>query len=882
MKVAHTEIFLLPAGQLIGADSDDFFILYAPLSQDICFMEKKDAQAIKNHLEHSKISTEKELMEFANNLANTSHTPTAIPPMACQSTRMSLLPNYMCNFSCSYCYSAKGRSKQAVNWEKVKATLNYFIDKNRIEPSQTLSLFISGGGEPLLSWDVVSLAIDYARERANSQGFNLRISLITNGSLLTETKVKWLKTRECSVCVSFEVLEDLQNNQRGQHERVSHSLQLLGEAGVTTMINATITPASVERMVEMTSNVVSCYPFVKQFTMEPVTSVSLFSSPLDMRHFYDIFIDKYSQAKQLANLHGLHLRFAMDEALESLVVRHCPGKFCLTAEGTISACHLATSPKEERYEKCIYGRVSDDGNVEINEEKFQLLYKENMLAKHRCNECFARWNCGGECMARNDIYPQEYMEEVCRFNRKWLMHLLKEKLEKETIKSQGLTLREVALQSEIETLREKDIYVLPANQKQWLLYAPLADCAGLFSYNDVLRLGRTAALLKKTGHDNNNQPEIDEEAQELLNDITNVVPVAKRNGYVRSVRDFINLSILPNNVCNFSCSYCYSAQGRSRLRISYTQVKSAVDFFLSPERNQSNLLTVSIFGGGEPLLSWNDVVKPLLSYLQIKANEQQRRIITTLITNGSLLPEDFISICLSNNIDLVISYEVLRDVQDCQRLHYDLVTGNIRKMIEKGVIPAINTVVTPFNVNRIDETVEQLHTMFPEIKYLSVEPVKDLHLPNRRDFYGQFVTQFMQAREKAKHYGIILSCSASRKVDQTIERYCAGEMALCADGSLSICPCVSSPSEPFFDSYVYGHIAEDGSLTMDEQKLAGLLCINVNTHPWCKKCFARWNCSGGCMHSNNKNGNKQDSDFCWFTREMTKRLILQRLIQKES
>ena len=880
MKITHSEIFLLPSGNMVGADVEDFYLLYAPISQDICFMEQADAQALYNYLEHHIVPVENDLRKLADELFITNQILDIDVPKAGQTTRMSLMPNYFCNFSCSYCYSAKGRSKQVISWEKVKATLDYFINDHRVSPPQTLSLFVSGGGEPLLSWNIVSCAIDYAYERAQTQGFTLSVSLITNGSLITEEIIEWLKGRNCTVCVSFEVLEDLQNSQRGQYDTVKQSIKRLGSAGVNTMINATITPLSVGRMREMVEEVSRNYPFVKQFTMEPVTSKDLFPSSLDLRHFYDTFIEEYAKAKQYAVESGLHLRFEMDEALNSTVIRHCPGKFCLTAEGTVSACHLATSPKESRYTKCVYGKVNEEGIVMIDEAKFQQLFEENMLAKHRCDKCFARWNCGGECMARNDTYPQDYMNEVCRFNRQWLMRLLRERLENDTREEYGLTLREMALKTEIDVLREKDIYVLPADKGQWLLYAPLADSAALCGFKDIRRLGKVAMLQKETINGDTELELKDMEAMDLLDELTDVVPVADRDGYVRSIQDFTNLSILPNNVCNFSCSYCYSANGRSQQRLSIKKAISAIDFFISQARCEGKRLTVSIFGGGEPLLSWNDLVRPLMHYIHNKSQEQNRDVVVTLITNGSLLPEEFVSTCLNCKIDLVISYDILCDVQNHQRGHYDLVTENIKKMITKGVVPAINTVVTPYSVKMMEETVEQLHRLFPEIKYLSMEPVVDVQMPDKREFYGLFINHFWHAQTLAESYGIIMSCSASRKVNQTIERYCAGEMALCPDGSLSVCPCVSSPSEPHYHSYIYGNINEDGSVNIDNQRLSELLNININSHSWCNTCFARWNCAGGCMNNNNINDGLQDQDFCWFTREMTRGLILERLNQK--
>ena len=877
MKIATSELFLLPSGHFIGTEDEDFYLLYAPLSQDICFMEKKDAEALSNYLERQVIPVDAELKELGDHLVSVNQLPPVVSPSVRTTTHMSLMPNYFCNLSCIYCYSAKGRSRIAISRKKVIGVLNYFIDSHRISNSLPLSLFISGGGEPLLSWDIVSQAIEYARERARSQGISLRISLVTNGTLLTAEIAQWLKERDCFVCVSFEVLEDLQNRQRGQFVKVKQSLKILERAGVATMINATITPVSVSRMVEMTEEIIRCYSFVKQVTMEPVTSISLFPTPQVMRHFYDTFLTEYRKSKELATKCGLNLRFEMDEALDGTVIRHCPGKFCLTAEGTISACHLATSPKEERYAKCVYGGVKENGNVEIDDEKFRQLFDDNMLTKHHCDDCFARWNCGGECMARNDTYPREFMDEVCRFNRLWLMYLLKERLEKEMQEQYGLTLREVALQDEIVVLREKEIYVLPADQNQWLLYAPLADSAALLTFSDIRRLGRTAI----SQDSDTNACDVDEEASELLSELTDVVPIAEREGYVRTVNDFVNLSILPNNVCNFSCAYCYSGKGRSAQQLSFEKARAMVDFFLSPKRNIDKKLTVSIFGGGEPLLSWSDVVKPLLLYIADIASKQKRHIIMTLITNGSLLPNDFLSMCLTYNVDLVVSYEVLREVQDQQRQHFDLVTNNIRQMINAGIIPAINTVVTQINVTKIEETVERLHNVFPEIKYLSMEPVIDSAMQNKHEFYSLFITHFMQAKNKADQFGIAISCSATRKVDQTIDRYCAGELALCADGSLSICPCVSSSAEPFYHSYVYGHVSEDGTVDIDHQRLSQLLGINIGSHPWCKSCFAKWNCAGGCLNTFTQNEGQQDKDFCWFTREITRRIILERLKKEQ-
>ena len=175
-----------------------------------------------------------------------------------------------------------------MSWEKMRSALDFFIDENRIAP-QPLSIFISGGGEPLLSWDTVSKAITYARTRSEEKGFSLQISIITNGSLLTEEIAEFAAVNNCSVCVSFEVLPQLQESQRKYFQAVSKNIEMLGRKKVRTLLNSTITPLSVDKMQEMVLEVIRRYPFVDQYTMEPVTGVSLFQSSDELRKFYDAF-----------------------------------------------------------------------------------------------------------------------------------------------------------------------------------------------------------------------------------------------------------------------------------------------------------------------------------------------------------------------------------------------------------------------------------------------------------------------------------------------------------------------------------------------------------------------------------------------------------------
>lgn len=415
-RIPNTESFIVDF-------DNNASICYSPFKEEILLIDAVSASELKTT--EPKQYSDCELGEFVSNLEiESSELLKLSRPDIGKVTKLSLILNNICNLSCSYCYSATGRNNSKLPHKKLETALKWFIDPVRIENSD-LSIFITGGGEPLATWDITSQAITLARELASTCGLTLHISIITNGTLLDEEKIDFLKNHNCSVGVSFDVLEDIQNSNRGKYEVVKHNIKMLLKAGLRVMINSTIIPSSETRITEAVETVVREFPGLAQYTVEPATGTALFGSPEKMHRFYDAFIKEYFLAKETAVRHGLKLRFTFDDSLRGVTKRHCPGKFALTPSGHFSVCHLVSSQKEDRFDDCTYGFVEGD-KVIIDEKKFNRLYDINLFSYKECEDCIAKWSCGGECYTRRSTYPPEFMEEVCRFNRKVVERLLKE------------------------------------------------------------------------------------------------------------------------------------------------------------------------------------------------------------------------------------------------------------------------------------------------------------------------------------------------------------------------------------------------------------------------------------------------------------------------
>lgn len=415
LRLPETEIFILP-------HTPEWSIVYAPLKGELCLIDKASADELE--------STDPEIYspevkDFIASLDSPQPSLERATPIE-RTARLSLIPNNICNLHCSYCYSAAGRNNSVIADADLETGLRWFVDAERTQGAP-LSIFITGGGEPLATWSVTSKAIALARELADSQGISLHIAIITNGTLLSPDKISFLKDKGCSVGVSFDVLPDVQNANRGHYEVVDRNIRALLDAGLRTMVNSTIIPTSVGLIENMVRTVADRYPGLAQYTVEPATGTDLFGTPEAMRRFYDAFITNYFRAKDIAQRRGVALRFTFDDALRGVTVRHCPGKFALTPSGRISACHLVSSAAEPRFGECTYGCVAD-GKVNIDRRRFDELYSRNVAAYPECADCVAKWSCGGECFTRRSTYAPEFMAEVCRFNRAVIERLIKEEI----------------------------------------------------------------------------------------------------------------------------------------------------------------------------------------------------------------------------------------------------------------------------------------------------------------------------------------------------------------------------------------------------------------------------------------------------------------------
>lgn len=437
--LSQNNIYKLSLKEEMGRN--DLFMLYAPIAGNMMIASDEECSQIENAIGNG--TEDEEMKEVVDSLVigePASQRDSKVNNVN-EFLLMYILPNYICNFSCSYCFSAKGRSNKVLKKEHLKAALDYFIDSNRIQSSQ-LAISYLGGGEPTISWDLVKFGMEYGTQRAKKQGIELMTTIVTNGSRITDEMVETFSRYNVRVRVSFEILEHIQNKQRGQYDKVCQGIEKLALCKTPAMVRSMITPDNVDLMPAMIEELHNRFPHIKSVLFDPITSNETFCEVETTKEFYDKYFEKFLEARKLATSYGIELGNAPLRNLNMVVERFCTGEFCLTPEGTITLCHQVSSPNEKNYTDYVYARIDENNSLQVDNDKFRKLVAENTIYTNpKCASCFIKWNCGGGCMMQNNQYPADIRDVTCDFTRRFSKRLLLERL-KEQYAEDGISLEE--------------------------------------------------------------------------------------------------------------------------------------------------------------------------------------------------------------------------------------------------------------------------------------------------------------------------------------------------------------------------------------------------------------------------------------------------------
>jgi uncharacterized protein len=229
-----------------------------------------------------------------------------------------------------------------------------------------------------------------------------------------------------SLSVSFDILEEIQNKQRGEYQKVYRNINRFADNGLDVALNTVITHDNVLLMESMIKTMSETMPMVKKVSFKPIISDSYFTDVQTRESYYHEFVTAFFRAKTLAREKGIYLTTPYLNNSACLADRYCPGKFVVTAEGMVSICHCVSSSRDTLYNQFIFGKINDTGQVEIYEEKLKDILAHDQNMNKNCRHCIARWHCAGGCYTDNCCMDDMAHEAYCRSMRLFMELYLQE------------------------------------------------------------------------------------------------------------------------------------------------------------------------------------------------------------------------------------------------------------------------------------------------------------------------------------------------------------------------------------------------------------------------------------------------------------------------
>ena len=430
-----------------------------------------------------------------------------------------------------------------------------------------------------------------------------------------------------------------------------------------------------------------------------------------------------------------------------------------------------------------------------------------------------------------------------------------------------------------------ELYVIPLQDRRYLVYAPLRRAA----FVSNARVVNFLTALR-------DQPEqilpTDASLVEFLRrlEILDSAPEAQPIVEFRGDPMPTTLTLFLTTACNLRCTYCYASAGDTPLKTMPLEVAIRGINFVSANAHSRGepRFQIAYHGGGEPTANWN-VMTASHAYARSRADKLGISVHASSASNGVLRDEQ-IDWMIENLSSVSLSFDGLPEVHDRHRLTVwgDGSSKRVMHTMERfdavGFGYGVRMTVTADQIERLPDSVDFVCSRF-QPKRIQVEPAYQLGrwsaAPSAET--EEFVTAFRKAQDRANSRGFEITYSAARLGDLT-NHFCGisqDSFALSPDGNVSACYESFSEDNPFADVFFYG--TPDPSSSGYKFKLRVLNNLReqaVQHRAFCQGCFAKWHCAGDCLHKSltvNGRGEFAGSDRCHITRELTKDQILARI-----
>ncbi len=308
-----------------------------------------------------------------------------------------------CNLRCDYCYLHKTAARMSS--ETGIRIVDRLIEEAKRHHYPGIKLKYAGG-EPLINFQTLQSIQVYAEKRVAAAGLALETVLITNGTLLDETNLMFLKEHHIRLAVSLDGLGASHDSQRhfadgrGSFEIISQNLALARRLGIQPLINITITGKNASHLPELvafllqkgyrfTFNLYRENIFAQDQTALALEDERIIQALLTSLDIIDANLPAWSLLGALtdrANLHSTH-QYTCSAGRNYLVFDH---------NGRIAQCQmLIHRPVSDLNDPTPLETVQLASTAFANDRSALKIVPADK--KSECTDCPWRYYCAGGC-----------------------------------------------------------------------------------------------------------------------------------------------------------------------------------------------------------------------------------------------------------------------------------------------------------------------------------------------------------------------------------------------------------------------------------------------------------------------------------------------------
>ncbi|HHU08308.1 MAG TPA: thioether cross-link-forming SCIFF peptide maturase [Clostridiaceae bacterium] len=316
---------------------------------------------------------------------------------------------HTCDLRCRYCFASEGTygddTGSMMSFETGKKAVDFLIASSGNRKNLDIDFF---GGEPLLNWSVVKQLTEYCNQQSIIHDKNIRLTITTNATNLSEDKIEYLNRHFKNVVLSLdgrqEVNDKMRLNARGEgsYADVAPKIKefVLRRGELEYYLRGTFT----KHNLDFTADALHLAEFGKNISLEPVTStldsdyrITSPDLPRIEREYERLVACLNDMEKNGHDVNFFH--FSLDLEGGPCLFKRLKGcgaglEYCAVApSGDIYPCHQLVG--EEEY---VLGSVHDQ-NLVLNSSIQNQFQKFLLSDQEPCNNCWARYHCGGGCAA---------------------------------------------------------------------------------------------------------------------------------------------------------------------------------------------------------------------------------------------------------------------------------------------------------------------------------------------------------------------------------------------------------------------------------------------------------------------------------------------------